>query len=1202
MALFDDELRKAQQQRAMYNAQLRANQAQADYENRMAQANAQAQQARGNTTSGLESVLAGIGNSIKNVGDTLYNMGGTGVASIRDIFTGNAGTGKYQKEWKDYAKEHIYGDKDLSDKDYHAKTGGKALDAASTVSDFIPGLGTATKVGLNVAQGVGSGIAQQYIDKGASATLEDALRGGLVGGASSGVGQFVGNKLAGKVPGSSLMSRAINSNVGRGALTGAASGAIGAGLNTALEGGNIGQILSSSAQGGAGGALGGGVMAGAMGIAGTGLQKLNNKVLGNTPDASVNTKPVAQETPVSKRAIQTEAPGTQAQPTRRSIPITDYDAGEQNVRVRRPDTEYSLGRRQGSNIDGILAPNNKRQLPNAQVDTQGQFNRLFDNETNDLSDAIKRGYLDVSGDDALSNDGVLRGILNKDTYNDLKNSTRDYADMMNDIESVTGGAASAKSSLPKIRTSDYIEATGYKGKDIPDYMRPFLSEDGVPLGSSDWAETIPKYNEGGQFTGTPDDIIDFYDSMAKTNNSVKYTNDNALGALGMDSDLNKRVNQEFLNDSYPTRKIEVNKAPSISENIDVENYRDDTPIKRTLNAPQAQTPEPEQRAVRPNTRRSTDLAGLEVDPSLSAPERAKLERQIVTNRQKQGAALLDQYGTLEAPVRRAVGSPEDVLATLYDEYGLTTPADVQYASSHVTGADGTVSQMTRELARKADRVQTGIDKAWLDEMMDLNGLTDEEAKVVTKQITAALKRTGADGYSDGNTALDAVKQIEKQTARYKGKDGTYHRATPEDARKAVVLDMVRDELQGRIWDAAGDASSVLTPQRLNELKSMYPDNSKWANFVDNKLGQSRTGADLRSAMKPLVDGSKIVNGSKVSAGSFANRVYKAATSANPLVAGGQILADMALGSDVAKQYAANRYAKRAAQAQAKLTGQAPAESDSGIVGGAKNIASKVGDKISGVTDMLNNDTLSSLHMENEGVSTGTVGDLMQRQIARQAGLTQMRNQDARKDLQRAEVEAQNAATDYNNAINQAQQAYSATYQPQVSPGQEQLTRISDAMNMALNAGDITAYSQLANLYKQAYAIYDMQNPSASSSSSSSTKALSANQSKALTGLQQLQTLSGMTPDLGTALANSPVGGLVDMFGGNDYANQARSLALTLGYLQSGANITPREAENIGKAYIPSAYDSAQTRQSKLSRAEQLLRSYLADSGTLENLQ
>lgn len=1151
---------------------------------------AKAYTAQQKATNPLESVLSGISNTVGNVGNSLVNMFGTGAASLRDILTGNIATGKYTDEWKQYMKEKQYGDANMSDKDYYAKTGGKALDAAATLSDLIPGLGAGAKVALNVGQGAASGAAQNFIDNGANASLEDVLRGAGVGAASAGVGQYVGGKLAGRTAGKGAISKALNSNIGKAALTGAASGATGAGLNTALMGGNIGQIAGSALQGAQGGALGGATVAGAMGIAGTGLQKLNNKVLGNTPDAPVNTKPVAQETPVSKRAIQTEAPGTQDQPTRRSIPITDYDAGEQNVRVRRPDTEYSLGRRQGSNIDGILAPNNKRQLPNAQVDTQGQFNRLFDNETNDLSDAIKRGYLDVSGDDALSNDGVLRGILNKDTYNDLKNSTRDYADMMNDIESVTGGAASAKSSLPKIRTSDYIEATGYKGKDIPDYMRPFLSEDGVPLGSSDWAETIPKYNEGGQFTGTPDDIIDFYDSMAKTNNSVKYTNNNALGALGMDSDLNKRVNQEFLNDSYPTRKIEVNKAPSISENIDVENYRDDTPVKRTLNAPQAQTPEPEQRAVRSNTRRSTDLAGLEVDPSLSAPERAKLERQIVTNRQKQGAALLEQYGTLEAPVRRAVGSPEDVLATLYDEYGLTTPADVQYASSHVTGADGVVSQMTRELARKADRVQTGIDKAWLDEMMDLNGLTDEEAKVVTKQITAALKRTGADGYSDGNTALDAVKQIEKQTARYKGKDGTYHRETPEDARKAVVLDMVRDELQGRIWDAAGDASSVVTPQRLTELKNMYPDNSKWANFVDNKLGQSRTGADLRSAMKPLVDGSKIVNGSKVSAGSFANRVYKAATSANPFVAGGQILTDMALGSDAAKQYAANHYAKKAAQAQAKLTGQTPAKSGSGVVGGAKNIASKVANKVSGVTDMLNNDTLANA---SYGGTLPTFGEVATSQIARQAGLSQMRNQDAQREMQEAQQEMQNIQNDYNNSAMQLQQSYAQPQMAAAAPTSS-LNRISQAMDMALAAGDITAYGQLADLYTQAYKIYEMQNPT----STKTAKDLSANQSKALTGLQQLQTLSQMQPGVGTALANSPLGGVVNMFGGDEYANQAQSLALTLGYLQSGANITPREAENIGKSYIPTAYDSENVRQQKLSRAEQLLRNYLADTSSL----
>ena len=167
-------------------------------------------------------------------------------------------------------------------------------------------------------------------------------------------------------------------------------------------------------------------------------------------------------------------------------------------------------------------------------------------------------------------------------------------------------------------------------------------------------------------------------------------------------------------------------------------------------------------------------------------------------------------------------------------------------------------------------------------------------------------------------------------------------------------------------------------------------------------------------------------------------------------------------------------------------------------------------------------------------------------------------------------------------------------------GSETLDRVSRAMDLALAAGNLDAYSQLADLYKQAYGIYQLQNPTASSTNGQSdAKALTANQTKALTGLQQLQSLSGMQPGLGTALASSPLGGVVNMFGGDDYANQAQSLALTLGYLQSGANITPREAESIGRAYIPTAYDSDSVRQNKLSRAEQLLRNYLADSSSLQ---
>lgn len=238
----------------------------------------------------LESVLTGIGNSVKNVGDTLYNMFGTGAASVRDLVTGNAGTGKYTKEWEQYAKEAIYGDKDMSDKDYYAKTGGKALDAAATVSDLIPGLGTGAKVALNVGQGAASGAAQNFIDNGANVSLEDILKGAATGAASAGVGQYVGGKLASKTAGSSTLSKALNSNIGKAALTGAASGATGSGLATALNGGNIGQIIGNAAQGAGGGALAGGTMAGAMGLAGAGLEKLNNKIVGTDIDQTAVAK------------------------------------------------------------------------------------------------------------------------------------------------------------------------------------------------------------------------------------------------------------------------------------------------------------------------------------------------------------------------------------------------------------------------------------------------------------------------------------------------------------------------------------------------------------------------------------------------------------------------------------------------------------------------------------------------------------------------------------------------------------------------------------------------------------------------------------------------------------------------------------------------------------------------------------------------
>ena len=271
MAFFDDELRKLQQQRAQLDAYDQAQQAALDYENKARAAQeAQSQQKPG----GLGGVLAGIGESIGNVGKGLAGIFGGGIANIGDIATSIA-TGKATNKNKEDFDKWLAGTDNL--KDARIKNAGAALDAAATVSDLIPGLGTAAKVGLNVGQGVASGVAQQMVDKGGDFTLEDALKGGTIGGLSAGAGQAVGAGLAKGLPGNNRVARALNTNIGRGALTGAASGAVGGGVATALEGGNLGQTLSGALQGAGSGALSGGAMAGLYDLAGAGYNKLRDR-------------------------------------------------------------------------------------------------------------------------------------------------------------------------------------------------------------------------------------------------------------------------------------------------------------------------------------------------------------------------------------------------------------------------------------------------------------------------------------------------------------------------------------------------------------------------------------------------------------------------------------------------------------------------------------------------------------------------------------------------------------------------------------------------------------------------------------------------------------------------------------------------------------------------------------------------------------
>lgn len=1204
--------------------------------------------------SALSGLVTGIGERIGDIGNTLNNMGKTVVGGINQIGQNKAienTTKKDSERRNEIAKKYGFnsyseaansgkvGDdfwneikgsneqtkkeqKEVTDK--YRNTGkygdvtkvntnmakGQALNTIDSVLGLIPG---AWGVAANVAGGAISGVGDEYKRvgrDGGNFNLDNALKNAAVGGAS-GLAGSAGAAGLGKVAtkfGGNAVGKALGSNLASGIAGGASAGGIGGALGTALNGGSLEDSLAAALEGAKAGGIGGGVMAGTMGLGGTALEKLRNKKgATKTPTAvePVEAQIVAKDRIEAPRQQRIAGMAETIEPTRspRGVDIIDLDAGEQVIPVRSASSDN-----RGRYIDSVV-DRAKANLPEAKMpSTEQRFRNNFDKT---LEDLIYGGDM---GDNFKDIANTLKvGGITADDIARLKSETGSYAADNNPLPETTKG------NLPKLSLDDYMKVKGYtKREDIPQEMLQFLRKDGERFDIPDqsWGEMFPERTQGagnGSVDITADDIIDYYENVASTpSQRALYTPENVAGALYMNPELNNRFQTALLEQYNPAHKIAVQGGPAISEQIPVfdtsADYR-----KSTIPAhnyapetagPSAPTPEPQTTALAntPEQRVATQRQ-VAVDPATQA----KLERDMYVAKQRQGQALLDQYGTLERPYRRMVGGdPAGVLNTLYDDYGLKTPAEVQFAANHVTGKDGTVTKMTRKLANSAENVPTAIKESFLNEIIKDFGLKENDAKSIKDQVKAVLARTGADGYSDGATTLQTIKNLEGKIRDIRGESGTYHNMTYEDKCRASALQMVRDELTDRLW-ANADIKTVMTEDNLNTLRNMYKDNPTWQDFVNNKLANAKDGAELRALMKPLVNGGHIIEGAQMTAGSVGEKLAGAAAKAGSAKgAAKNVLSvgiDMVFNSDKAKQKRAESYARQAKNAEAQLYGEAPV-ANTGKIDAIKqkagkagetvaNIANKTAEKVGKATAGLNDTTLSGM-----ALGGSTVGDMLTKATNRSIAKDQVEFANNRANVAQKTAEFEQAANDYTQAIAEQQAAENQLAQGTsgASGTANMLTRINNAMELAMQAGDINAYSQLADLYKQAYNIYEMQNPQTKNEG----KALSANQSKALAASQQLEQLAQMTPNAGTVASTIPVlGGIVDLTGGNEYANQAEALATTLGYLLSGANIKESEAKRIGQSYVPSAFDSEAVRQQKLDRARQLIQSYMSDTGAIQ---
>lgn len=1086
---------------------------------------------------------------------------------------------------------------------------GQALNTIDSVLGLIPGVGG---VVANVAGGGISGVGDEYKAagrEGRDVDWSNAGKNALIGAASGVAGSLGGSavgKVAGKMGGSTV-GKLVGSNLAQGTIGGASAGAVGGALGTALNGGTLEDALLAAKEGAKAGAIGGGTMASVMGLGGTALDKIRNR--GTVTPQTIEP---ADAQIVAKNKIQ--APQTKAieaeivEPVnnRRGIAIKDLNAGVENIPVRVVEGAEPVPGR-GKYIDSVVRRSDAN-LPEAQrpIVEQAPIYYHGSPETNLTEfDLSKAGKNTMSGEKAIY-------------FTDSAPTAEEFAYERIPTDSIFVNNKGKKgkvyqTNLDIKNTLDLDNLTDAQIAELWDYASPL----GQLNGRDSFIKQMKYWRDEAKNPQLIKGNLDLgalaksdYDSFSATmypnsgNTAKEYgIFDPTKATILQNGDAGKTL-QDALT------KIDVINTPSIEDIIQVTRTQPQTVEPRyTESIIPARTYE------QPTARASKVMNAEPIEAGVAQNSKATgWDNKNMTNASKKRNILQRAGETLQ-------------------ETGQATKDSQVYSKLKGNTAEEMARKNSVQRLRDLGFNSTDYDRAAnLSEVV--NKYYDDAVKATKTPIEAPQLRNIANEIADdlrisADNRADLIKNLNSMLDDAVARDGkmseyTMDRYTPADLEKvAKKLGVMEQNLTTTNQGGSKKKIRNLRPEVEEYARAL----GEARNRLRNEIGEMADydGKELAARMKDAGATQKQIDyvtkgGTLRSAKSATSLFEDARTMAEQIKAdaykrGANATNSTNFVTQVANASGASNLVNMAARPVAnvfgsiekgvgkvisgvgnKLAGTAgenTGETAGKLANGAKNLVGKVANTASNATANLNNESLANLSL----AGMNTLGNQAQQFANKQIGIQEANR--AQNRLENAQAVA-NAQNEYDNALADYN-AQEANYNAQMAQSQgsngaaNMLDRINRAMELAMQAGDITAYGQLADLYKQAYSIYEMQNPQTKNEG----KALSANQSKALTGLQQLETLKGMQSGVRTALADSPLGVLIDLTGGDEYSNQAKSLALTLGYLQSGANITPKEAEKIGKAYIPTAFDSEETRQGKLARAEQLLRDYLADTSALQ---
>jgi hypothetical protein len=285
---------------------------------------------------GLGGLLGSLAAKVGDVGKAVYGTIGGGVASFKDLLESG---GANQNNLRAFTNS-VYGTNDY--KDAVAKQLGTSINAADTLTDFVPGMAIAkaNPVGGALAGGI-SGLGNTLKYEGADFDWNDAgnsiASGAITGAVTAGFNKGLNN--ATKGIGKKIASNALT----RGAASGAIGGAIGSGVSGALNGQDLGSILGNMASSATQGAVTGAAMAGVSQLGTKAKNAALGKFWGQTPDQVTGTLARVEQLRQADRAddgrINNSIPELQEQvetPTETKPTKTKYAA---EGAVKRPVVE-----------------------------------------------------------------------------------------------------------------------------------------------------------------------------------------------------------------------------------------------------------------------------------------------------------------------------------------------------------------------------------------------------------------------------------------------------------------------------------------------------------------------------------------------------------------------------------------------------------------------------------------------------------------------------------------------------------------------------------------------------------------------------------------------------------------------------------------------------------------------------------------------